>query len=107
MAFDHLILIILVGFVAGFLATHLVAGHGFGVVGDIIVGVLGSLLGFLVLGSFLIEHVLTPLEIPAGSILGQTIISFIGAAILLVVLRLVSRGGWRPSFRGARRRRWL
>ena len=94
MTLDHLLLIILVGLVAGFLATHVVAGHGYGLVGDIVVGILGALLGFLVLGTFLTTYVLTPLGIPSVSILGQVVIAFIGAAILLAILRLVSRAGW-------------
>ena len=93
---------------AGFAATHLVTGHGYGLLGDIVVGIAGALIGFLILGSFLAEHVLTPLGIPDASILGQTIIAFIGAAILLAILRLIGRAGVgarRPSYSG--RRRWL
>jgi uncharacterized membrane protein YeaQ/YmgE (transglycosylase-associated protein family) len=107
MTLDHLLLIILVGLVAGFLATHLVAGHGYGLVGDIVVGILGALLGFLILGAFLTTYVLVPLGIPATSILGQVIVSFIGAAILLAILRLVSGAGLRGPRRYAGRRRWL
>jgi uncharacterized membrane protein YeaQ/YmgE (transglycosylase-associated protein family) len=110
MTLDHLLLLILVGLVAGFAATHLVAGHGYGLLGDIVVGVVGALIGFLLLGSFLAEHVLAPLGIPDTSILGQTIVAFIGAAILLAILRLLGRAGWasgprRASYSG--RRRWL
>ncbi len=105
MALDHLLLIILVGLVAGFLATHLVVGHGFGLGGDLIVGILGALLGYLFLGTFLIEHVLTPLEIPSASVLGQTFIAFIGSAVLLVIMRLVTRSWGSRSF--PRRRRLL
>jgi uncharacterized membrane protein YeaQ/YmgE (transglycosylase-associated protein family) len=108
MNLDHLLLLILVGLVAGFAATHLVAGHGYGLVGDIIVGIVGALIGFLLLGTWLGEHVLTPLGIPDGSILGQTVIAFIGAAILLAVLRLIGRAGWSAGpRRTAGRRRWL
>jgi uncharacterized membrane protein YeaQ/YmgE (transglycosylase-associated protein family) len=107
MTLDHLLLIILVGLVAGFLATHLVAGHGYGLVGDIVVGVVGALLGFLVLGAFLAAHVLAPLGIPDSSIVGQIIIAFIGAAILLAVLRLVSGAGVGGPRRSYGRRRWL
>lgn len=102
--FDHLLLVLLVGLVAGFLATHLVAGHGFGLGGDIIVGILGALLGYLLLGGFLVEHVLTPLEIPSTSVLGQILIAFVGAAILLAVIRLVTAGwGSRRPYAGRRR----
>jgi uncharacterized membrane protein YeaQ/YmgE (transglycosylase-associated protein family) len=108
MTLDHLLLIILVGLVAGFLATHLVAGHGYGLVGDIVVGILGALIGFLVLGTFIAEHILAPLGIPDASVLGQMVIAFIGAAILLAILRLVSRAGWGAGPRRTYgRRRWL
>ena len=108
MTLDHLLLLMLVGLVAGFAATHLVAGHGYGLVGDIIVGIVGALIGFLLLGTWLAEHVLTPLGIPDASITGQTIIAFIGAAILLAVLRLIGRAGWSAGPRRTTgRRRWL
>ncbi|HXM58634.1 MAG TPA: GlsB/YeaQ/YmgE family stress response membrane protein [Candidatus Dormibacteraeota bacterium] len=108
MTLDHLLLIILVGLVAGFLATHLVAGHGYGLAGDIIVGILGALVGFLVLGGFIATYILTPLGIASASVLGQIIIAFIGAAILLAILRLVTGMGWRSGPRRAYgRRRWL
>jgi uncharacterized membrane protein YeaQ/YmgE (transglycosylase-associated protein family) len=110
MTLEHLLLILLVGLVAGFLATHLVSGHGYGVVGDTVVGVLGALLGYLILGAWLAVHVLAPLGIDAASVLGQIFIAFIGAAILLAVLRLVSRSGWgsgRYAPRYRERRRWL
>jgi uncharacterized membrane protein YeaQ/YmgE (transglycosylase-associated protein family) len=108
MTLDHLLLIILVGLVAGFLATHLVAGHGYGLAGDIIVGILGALVGFLILGAFIATYILTPLGIASASVLGQIIIAFIGAAILLAVLRLISGAGWRSGPRRTySRRRWL
>ena len=93
MALDHLLLIILVGLVAGFLATHVVAGHGFGLAGDIVVGILGALIGFLLIGDWLAVHVLAPLGIASASVLGQILIAFVGAAILLAILRLVGRAG--------------
>jgi uncharacterized membrane protein YeaQ/YmgE (transglycosylase-associated protein family) len=110
MTLDHLLVILLVGLVAGFLATHVVAGHGYGVVGDIVVGIIGALLGYLILGAWLAVHVLAPLGIDAASIVGQILIAFIGAAILLGVLRLISRSGWgsgRYAPRYRQRRRWL
>ena len=93
MTLDHLLLLMLVGLVAGFLASHLVAGHGYGLIGDIIVGILGALIGFLLIGDWLAVHVLAPFGIDSASVLGQIVIAFIGAAILLAVLRLVGRAG--------------
>src|SRR5215470_4478980 len=93
MTLDQLLLLMLVGLVAGFLASHLVAGHGYGLVGDIIVGILGALIGFLLIGDWLAVHVLAPLGIASASVLGQILIAFVGAAILLAILRLVGRSG--------------
>ena len=93
MTLDHLLVIVLVGLVAGFLATHLVAGHGYGLVGDIVVGIVGALIGFLLIGAWLAVHVLAPLGIDSASLLGQILIAFVGAAILIVILRLVGRAG--------------
>lgn len=104
MTIDQLLLILLVGLVAGFAATHLVAGHGYGLLGDILVGVLGALLGNVLLGSFLAVHVLVPLGIAAGSVLGQVLIAFVGAVILIAVLRLITGRGWiGPGYTGRRR----
>jgi uncharacterized membrane protein YeaQ/YmgE (transglycosylase-associated protein family) len=107
MTLDHLLLILLVGLVAGFLASHLVAGHGYGLVGDIVVGILGAVISFLLIGNWLAVHVLAPLGIDSASILGQIVIAFIGAAILLAVLRLIGRAGWTSGPRSYQRRRWL
>lgn len=94
MTLDHLLLIVLVGLVAGFLATHLVSGHGYGLAGDIIVGILGALIGFIFLTHLLTTYVLTPLGISAASVLGQIVIAFVGSVILLAIVRLVTHAGW-------------
>src|SRR5437764_9803983 len=91
MTLDQLLIVLLVGLVAGFLATHLVAGHGYGLMGDVVIGILGSLLGWVVLGTVLTEHLLTPLGVAPGSVLGMVIVGFVGAAILLLALRLGAR----------------
>lgn len=109
---DNLLLILLVGLVAGFLATHVVSGHGYGVLGDIVVGVIGALFGTLILGGFLTTYILAPLGIVAASVLGQIIIAFVGAVILLAILRLVAHARWgrgrrRYAPRYYERRRWL
>jgi uncharacterized membrane protein YeaQ/YmgE (transglycosylase-associated protein family) len=102
MTLEQLLILAFVGLVAGFLASRLVTGHGYGVVGDIVVGILGAILGWLVLGGWLTDHVLTPLGLPTGSIVGQIIVAFIGAAILLAVLRLVTGASGRSGRRFGR-----
>ena len=77
-----IIIACVVGGIAGWLAGLLVQGTGFGLVGDIVVGILGALIaGFLfpVLGISLTL---------GGGVLGTIILAFIGAVILLVIVRL-------------------
>lgn len=80
---ESLIIWLIVGAVAGWLAGQVVRGGGFGLVGDIIVGIVGGLIaGWLLprLGIFI-----------AAGIVGAIIDAFIGAVILLLILRLVRR----------------
>jgi uncharacterized membrane protein YeaQ/YmgE (transglycosylase-associated protein family) len=72
----------LIGVCAGWLAGQVTKGSGFGLVGDLIVGVIGALLG---------GYVFMLLGITAYGMLGQLIVSTVGAIILLVLLRLVRR----------------
>jgi uncharacterized membrane protein YeaQ/YmgE (transglycosylase-associated protein family) len=93
---DHLLIAVLVGLVAGFLASHLVSGHGYGLLGDILIGILGALVGTFLLGGLISTYILGPLGLAAGTLLGQIILAFIGAILVLGILRLVtSRGGYR------------
>jgi uncharacterized membrane protein YeaQ/YmgE (transglycosylase-associated protein family) len=83
MDLQSLIVLLLVGLVAGWLAGQFVKGGGFGLIGDIIVGIVGALIAgwlFPTLGISL-----------GGGILGAIISATIGAAILLVIIRLVKR----------------
>jgi uncharacterized membrane protein YeaQ/YmgE (transglycosylase-associated protein family) len=76
---------LVVGLIAGFLAGVVVKGGGFGLIGDIIVGVIGGLLGGWISVNLL--HIGSMTGINLGSIL----IAFVGAVILLLVLRLIRR----------------
>lgn len=74
---------ILIGLIAGWLAGALVRGGGFGVIGDIVVGMLGALLGgflFRTLGLF-----------PGGGLLGSILVATVGAVVLILVLRVIKR----------------
>jgi uncharacterized membrane protein YeaQ/YmgE (transglycosylase-associated protein family) len=74
---------ILIGLVAGWLAGQLVKGGGFGPVGDIIVGVIGSLLG---------GYLFRTLGVSAGGgLLGSLLVATVGAVVFLFVLRLIKR----------------
>ncbi len=83
MTTETLLIWLIVGLIAGWLAGVVVRGGGFGLVGDIIIGILGAVIGSL-LFSFLGLH------IPVAGILGTIIVAFIGAVILTVILRAVS-----------------
>ena len=74
---------LIVGAIAGWLAGIVVKGGGFGLIGDIIVGIIGALIaGWL----------LPQIGIVIGSgIVGAIIDAFIGAVILLIILRLIKR----------------
>jgi uncharacterized membrane protein YeaQ/YmgE (transglycosylase-associated protein family) len=93
MTLEQLLVVLFVGLVAGYLASRVVTGHGFGVGGDIVVGVLGALIGAFILGAWVTDHILVPLGIAAGSLVAEIIVAFIGAVILLAVLRLVAGRG--------------
>ena len=83
MSTENLLLFLVIGIVAGFLAGKIMKGAGFGLVGDLIVGVIGSLIGVWVFGL---------LGISSGGILGLLVAAVVGALILLYVIRLAKKG---------------
>ena len=88
---DSILLWALVGLVAGFLASHLALGHGLGLIWDIVVGILGALFGGIVLAGMLHFSI----GIAGHPIISSIIMAFIGAAILLLILRLFSGRSYR------------
>ncbi len=74
---------ILIGLVAGWLAGQLVKGGGFGLIGDILVGMLGALLGGFLFRSLGVSA--------GGGLLGSIIVATIGAVVLIFILRLIKR----------------
>lgn len=74
---------LIVGLVAGFLASLVMRGGGYGIVGDIVVGLVGALIG-----GFLASLV----GLGSGGLIGTIIIAFIGACILIAILRAVAGG---------------
>lgn len=75
---------VIVGLVAGFLASVVMRGGGYGVVGDIIVGIVGALIGGFLMSLFGLNS--------SGGLIYSIIVAFIGACILIAILRAVSRG---------------
>jgi len=83
MSVENLVIFLLVGVAAGWLAGRIMKGGGFGLFGDMIVGVIGAFLGGWLFGL---------LGISAGGLLGLLVTAFVGAVVLLFLLRLVKRG---------------
>jgi uncharacterized membrane protein YeaQ/YmgE (transglycosylase-associated protein family) len=73
-----------IGLIAGWLASAVVGG-GYGVVGDIVVGVVGSFLGGFIFRGL---HIGAPFHGLASTIF----VAFVGAVLLLLLLRLIGRG---------------
>jgi uncharacterized membrane protein YeaQ/YmgE (transglycosylase-associated protein family) len=74
---------LLIGLAAGWLAGQFMKGGGFGVIGDIIVGVIGALLG-----GFLFRSVGL---VAGGGLFGSLIVATIGAIVLLFLLRIIKK----------------
>ncbi len=84
MGTESLIIFLIVGAVAGWLAGLIVKGYGFGLLGNMVVGVIGAFLGGFLLAHFHLIHV--------EGMVGTLITATIGAVILLLLLRLIRRG---------------
>jgi uncharacterized membrane protein YeaQ/YmgE (transglycosylase-associated protein family) len=84
---DTLLIWVLVGLVAGFFASHIALGHGLGLFGDVIVGILGA-----VVGGFLAAIFHFSIVVVGHPIISAIVVAFIGAAILLLVVRMFSGG---------------
>ena len=76
---------IIVGLVAGVLAS-LVVGGGFGLIGDIIVGIVGAFVGGWIFSKLGVGS-------PFGGLAGTIFTAFIGAVVLLFLLHMIRRGG--------------
>ncbi len=94
---ESLIVILLVGLIAGWLAGQIMQGTGFGLIGDLVVGIIGAFIG---------DWLLPQLHIHLGvGIVGLIVNATIGAIVLLFVIGLVqTRGRWGRGW--GRRRRW-
>jgi uncharacterized membrane protein YeaQ/YmgE (transglycosylase-associated protein family) len=91
MSSESLLVILLVGLVAGWLAGQIVRGTGFGLIGDLLIGIVGAFIG---------DWLLPQLSIHVGiGIVAAIVNATIGALLLLLIMRLVRggrafRGGW-------------
>jgi len=83
MGLETFLLWLLVGLVAGWLASLIVPGP-FGVIGDIVVGIVGAFVGSFIFRSL-------DIGVPFGGLPGRILVAFVGAVILLLILRLFRR----------------
>ena len=82
---ESILVILFVGLIVGWLAGKIVRGTGFGILGDIVVGIAGALIASLLFPR---------LGIHLGTgIISEIIYSMIGAVLLLLIVRLVRTGG--------------
>jgi uncharacterized membrane protein YeaQ/YmgE (transglycosylase-associated protein family) len=82
MTIESILALLLIGAIAGWLAGKLMKGGGFGLVGNIVVGIIGAIIG---------QFVFNLLGIIAGSLLGTIVMATIGASILLFLVGLVKK----------------
>lgn len=68
---------LIIGGIAGWIAGEIMRGHGFGILGNIVVGIVGALIGGFLFGSY--------------GLVGSLITATIGAVILLFIVGLISR----------------
>ena len=84
MELGGIVVLIIVGAIAGFLASKVLTGKGMGLIWDIVVGILGAFVGGWLAG---LAH------ISVANIVVQVVVAFVGAVILLIIFRAVSGRG--------------
>lgn len=73
---------LIVGLVAGLLASFAIGGVGYGLLGDIVIGIVGA-----VIGGWLFDRL--DIAPPFGGVAGVIFVAFVGAVVLLLVLRAI------------------
>lgn len=77
-----LIIFLAIGALAGWLAGLMIKGGGFGLLGNIVIGIIGAVIG---------GHLFAYLGISAGGLIGSIITATVGAALLLFIVRLIKK----------------
>ena len=78
----HIFWFLLIGLAAGWLAGQIMKGGGFGLIGDLVVGVIGALLGGILFDL---------LGLHAIGLLGNLVMATVGAIVLIALLRVIKR----------------
>ena len=87
MSIETILIWMAIGLVAGWAASAVVGG-GFGIAGDILLGIVGAILGGLIFRGM---H----LHLPFGGLAATIFVAFVGAVLLLLLLRLIRRSSSR------------
>lgn len=82
MDIQGLIIFLAIGAIAGWLAGTIMKGGGFGLIGNIVVGIVGAVVGGFVFGF---------LGISTGGLIGSIITATVGAVVLLAVVRVIKK----------------
>ena len=80
-----LLTLLVVGLIAGLLASLFVGGVGYGILGDIVIGIVGAFVGSWLFGAL---HI----RVPFSGLGGTIFVAFVGAVVFLVILRVLRRG---------------
>lgn len=83
MSLEALVIILIIGGIAGWLAGLIVKGYGFGLLGNIVVGIVGAFVGTWVLGQFGVRV--------GPGLIGSVLNATIGAVVILVAIGLIRR----------------
>jgi len=78
----NLIWFLLIGLIAGWLAGKIMQGSGYGVIGDLVLGIIGAMIGGHLFGMF---------GILSYGFIGNVIVATVGAVLLVIVVRLIKR----------------
>jgi len=81
MTLETILIWLVVGLIAGWLASA-VAGGGYGALGDIVIGIVGAFIGGFIFRGL---HI----HVPLGGIPGTILVAFVGALVLIVILRVI------------------
>lgn len=84
MTIEALLITLIIGAIAGWLAGQIVKGYGYGLLGNIVIGIVGAFIA-----SWLLPY--AGVSLGGGGILGSIIAATIGAVILLFLIRLIKR----------------
>jgi uncharacterized membrane protein YeaQ/YmgE (transglycosylase-associated protein family) len=77
---------LIVGLIAGVLASFVLGGTGLGLIGDIIIGVCGAFVGGWIFRALKLDN-------PLGGMAGTILVAFVGAVVLLFIIKAITRPG--------------